>query len=184
MANFNAARSFTSDLEGGFWNDPSVGWTYAGITKKFYPTWPGWKRIELMQLTQFRGRAIPRYTIFKDTVLDTLVHIFYESTFWKFLGGEFIQNQILANFLYDFFVHKQNDAIRVMNEVALTFKPGISIFQTKISADVLSVMNSVPQGFYLKIRNARIYYYTTKKGFSRSIRKAFLKRVDKFPVAI
>lgn len=184
MANFYVSKELTKDIEGGFFNDPTAGFTYRGITKKYYPGWPGFNRLVLLQQKFFPGRQIPRYTVFQDPVLDQMVSDFYKYNFWNLISGDHIANQHIANFIYDFFVHKQNDAIRVINDSAKVFAPGVKTFQTKLSADVISLINRLPGVFYNTLRQARMVYYKTKTGFSKKNRLLFLDRVKRFPVTI
>lgn len=183
MASFSTAKDFTKDLEGGFWNDPSAGWTYAGITKKFFPNWPGFALLAQYQQQFFKGRAIPRYTHFNSPELEALVNDFYKNNFWNKLNGQYIANQTIANFMYDFFVHKQNAAIAVMNAAARSLKPGIVVNPTTVSIRVVELINEQPAEFYAALRTGRINYYNSGK-FSAKLARAFVKRVNKFPEAI
>ncbi|RTL56235.1 MAG: hypothetical protein EKK37_17330 [Sphingobacteriales bacterium] len=185
MARFDIAKEYTSDLEGGFWNDPSAGYTYAGITFKYYPDWEGWTR--LIQLgKQFFGaiEKIPRYTKFNDTILDEDVNNYYQQRQWKFLSkGDSIINQTIANMIYDFIVHKENAAIRVINKAVKTKDSTVITNGSQLSHQVVLLLNQYPQDLYKAIRAARINYY--KKGpFSTKVKKAFIKRVQRFPVEI
>lgn len=189
MASFYTAKASTKDLEGGFWNDPSAGWTYAGITKKYYPNWPGFKRLLQLQATQFKGNPIPRYTVFNDAQLEALVNDFYKNNFWNKLNGDYIANQVIANFMYDFFVHKQNDAIQVFNNSAQIVSPDVAVNKTALTGNVVQVINENPRQYYSIVRQARINYYQTKKNgkhlaFSKPMQAAFIKRVQKFPEAL
>lgn len=189
MASFYTAKAFTADLEGGFWDDPSAGWTYAGITKKYDPNWPGFNRLLQLQALQFKGREIPRYTVFSDPILENLVNEFYRNNAWKHILGDYISNQTIANFMYDFYVHKKYDAIAVINKSAEIISPDVSTNKLLLTADVIKVINANPRQYYTILRQARINYYQTKKNgnrllFSKKMIAAFIKRVKKFPEAI
>lgn len=181
MANFNITKEITKEFEGGFWNDPSAGWTYRGITEKNYPSWPGFARIR--QLTG--GRAPARYAVIKDSILDTMVDDFYNAAFWKkIVSGDSIRSQEVANMAYDFILHKQNAAVAVINNVAKTFSPAAATKLTVLSADVLRAMNTSPAAFYSRLRAARIAYYNNSPKFSKPMKAAFVKRVNKMPEKI
>jgi lysozyme family protein len=181
MANFNISKEKTKSFEGGYWNDPSAGITYAGITTKYYPTWAGFARIR--QLTN--NKAPKRYTIFKDQLLNQMVFDFYKNIFWdKKVYGQLINNQDLANMCYDFILHKENAAINVINNVALSINKNIKIGKTFLSKDVLAVMNAQPEKFYTLLRAARIEYYLTPGKFSTELAQAFVDRVEKLPEII
>ncbi len=184
MANFHISKELTRDIEGGFFDDPTAGPTYRGITQKYYPYWPGFGRIKLLQQKFFPGRAIPRYTVFNDPVLDQMVSDFYKNNFWNLISGDYIANQHIANFIYDFFVHKQNDAIRVINDAAKVFTANLKTFPTKLSREVLDLINRMPAVYYNTLRQGRINYYKTRPGFSKKNRLAFIERVKRFPATI
>jgi lysozyme family protein len=182
MANFLIAKNFTKDLEGGFWNDPSAGWTYAGITKKYYPAWPGFRRLLQLQQQVYKGGAIPRYKKFDDAELNKMVDDFYRTLHWgKYMKGDKINNQDISNFLYDFIVHKENDAIEVINKVAVQMEPGTYTEKTNLSSSIIAVINKYPRSFYLYIVAARLNYYANSKKFSGGLKAAFKQRVNKFP---
>lgn len=180
MANFALSKEYTSDLEGGFWNDPSAGWTYAGITKKYFPQWPGFAMLAQLQKQYLKGKPIPRYTKFNYPPLIQLVNDFYKNNFWNKLNGQYIANQTIANFMYDFFVHKQNDAVEVMNNVANSLQTGIKTEKNKVGIRVVELINQYPAEFYAALRTARINYYNSGK-FSAKMARAFVKRVNRFP---
>ncbi|MFZ4056960.1 MAG: glycosyl hydrolase 108 family protein [Ferruginibacter sp.] len=190
MANFSISKGLTKDLEGGFWNDPTAGWTYAGITKKFYPKWPGFVTLEKLRQKYFGGKPIPRYKVFSDAELATQVASFYKDNFWLLMMGDHIADQRIANFIYDFFVHKQNDAIRVINNAVLSIQNTTPTNQTKLTPAVIRVINAYPQLFYQLLYRGRISYYLTKRNkhgnlaFSRKMQVAFVKRTQKFPETI
>ncbi|MBC7535104.1 MAG: hypothetical protein H7258_05365 [Ferruginibacter sp.] len=181
MANFNISKDITIEFEGGFFNDRSAGWTYRGITEKFYPSWPGFARIR--KLTG--GKTPARYKIFKDAILDAYVDEFHNSVFWKNkVTGESIANQAIANMCYDFILHKENDAIKVINNVAKVFNPYITTKQTSLSLDVVKEMNKNPLEFYASLRNARLAYYNNSRNFSKPLKASFVRRVNKLPSSI
>lgn len=189
MANFHEAKIVTKAFEGGFWNDPSAGWTYAGITKKFYPSWVGFRRIAQLA----KGKEPARHTLFKDATLENMVDDFYKNSFWiKKLTGDAIANQNIANMVYDFILHKENDAIKVINQTAKSFNLKAKTALTSLSSDVIAIMNVNAKQFYSSIRAARIAYYTgstlrNKKlvpRFSKGLQNAFTQRVNKLPDTI
>ncbi len=184
MASFLESKKFTGDLEGGFWDDPSAGWTYAGITRKYYPSWAGFKRLEQLRRIKFGNNPIPRYTVFNDTTLNNLVSQFYRNNHWQKINGEYVANQTLANLMWDFYVHKENDAIRVINETGRQLDPGVEIKSTSISIELIKLINQQPVEYYAMLRRARIKYYMTKPGFSKKMREAFVWRVNRFPQSI
>lgn len=191
--NFTIAKQFTKDLEGGYWNDPSAGHTYAGITYKYYPNWKGWPLLFQLAAKRFGSIAnTPRYTKFKSPELDALIADFYKTNFWdKKLNGSLFRNQDIVNFTYDFIVHKENDAIAVINHTAKILQPNVTTNKTSVSKAVIDTANSNQQKFYEVLRNNRVLYYrnprsipgTGSRKFSAGLVKAFIRdRVNRFPL--
>jgi lysozyme family protein len=195
MAVFETAKAVTNEFEGGFWDDPSAGWTYAGITRDYYPEWPGFQRLVELRNLKFGGRAIPRYTKFDDALLNAHVKEFYKKRHWsKLINGDKIINQITANLLYDFVVHKEYDAIATVNQAVKSFaKNPVDTSLYTLTDDVINQINKGGPELYKMLRQARIDYYTgSKKGkggrmvkrFSTGMAAAFVKRTKKFPESI
>jgi len=64
------------------------GQTYAGISRKFHPHWPGWSYID-------RGQVPP----------VSLVRAFYKDEFWDRLRCDEIEDEGIAQSLFDFGVN-------------------------------------------------------------------------------
>ena len=60
MADFEIAYAPLKDFEGGYDNDPDDrgGETYAGIARKFFPSWQGWKIIDKIKRSNQSKAAI------------------------------------------------------------------------------------------------------------------------------
>ncbi|TWI80524.1 glycosyl hydrolase family 108 [Lacibacter cauensis] len=191
---FTIAKEKTKDLEGGYWNDPSAGHTYAGITYKYNPNWPGWKR--LFQLATSKYGSItrtPRYAKFDDEQLNKLIADYYFNRYWNgLMSGNLFRNQDIANFVYDFLLHKENDAVAVINYTAKQLQKNVAASKAKLSAAVITVANNAQEAFYNLLRRNRELYYrspksipgTSIKSFSKQLADAFIRdRVNKFPAA-
>ncbi len=189
MADFKITMASTRKNEGGYWSD--AGGTYAGITKKYYPNWPGFARIRELQVKQFGGRPIPRYTIFNDAVLEQMVTDFYKQQFWTpKLNGDKINNQTIADFLYDFILHKEGDAVTIINNTAKLLRPTVKTNRYSVSDDVVAVINGSSKIFYATVWAARINYYLsgrTLRGdqrFGKPNIAQFVARTKTFPPAL
>lgn len=92
MADFTKAFSKMIRNEGGYaltniGNDHG-GQTYAGISRRAHPDWDGWKAID-------RGQT-PRTELVRDL---------YRERYWMPIRGEEIQNQSVAETIFDFAVN-------------------------------------------------------------------------------
>ncbi len=101
-----------------------------------------------------------------------------------------INNQTIANFLYDFILHKLYDAITITNNVAKVLRPSVEARENRLTDDVIKVINGSPKIFYASIWAARINYYLggrTLKGtakFSKPTIANFVARTKKFPASL
>jgi lysozyme family protein len=78
--------------------------TYAGISRKFHPTWPGWKHID-------SGSTPPAQ----------LVRDFYHATFWLPIQGDAILDQRVAEAIYSMSIN--SEAFRKLAQVAVGVTP-------------------------------------------------------------
>lgn len=100
MADFLKAYERTAEQEGGYANDPADrgGETYKGIARKFHPHWHGWAIVDAIP-NKKRGQTFP------GSLLSGHVKDFYRSSFWNKMGGDKIQSQRVAEFIYDWYVN-------------------------------------------------------------------------------
>jgi lysozyme family protein len=97
MANFKTSFEKTSKVEGGYANHPDDkgGETYRGIARKFFPNWGGWPIVDKAKTEAGFPKNIP------DAELDTYVESFYKAQFWDTLKLDELNNQDIAEELYD-----------------------------------------------------------------------------------
>ena len=103
MADFNIAYRITSVAEGGYANNPkdSGGETYKGIARNIEKSWKGWPIIDaIKRRVGTNPNAIDREAA-KDPVLQSLVLRTYKNNYWDKLNLDNIQDQRMANELYD-----------------------------------------------------------------------------------
>lgn len=96
MADFKSAYAITMAHEGGYANNPNDtgGETWKGIARKKHPDWPGWEIVD-----QYK-HDIPM-NLNSAPGLQPLVESFYKAKFWDFLKLDQINNQKIANELFD-----------------------------------------------------------------------------------
>lgn len=130
MAEFTDAFNYVMSVEK--WeltNDPNDrgGQTYAGISRKAWPKWEGWKDID-------NGRTPdPR------KVVD-----FYRDGFWSVIRGDDIASQKVAVSLFSFAVNAGHGvAIRLAQQAAGVKDDGI------IGKDTLTALNSAGSDLFL-----------------------------------
>lgn len=102
MANFEEAFAHTMKAEGGYVHDPQDpgGETYKGIARARNSKWMGWTRIDLLK----QQSSFPR-NLDKDSQLQQAISEFYEVNYWDRVKGDDIQNQDIAESIFDFAVN-------------------------------------------------------------------------------
>jgi lysozyme family protein len=104
MANYKQAIGKVLVSEGGYVNDPddNGGETYKGISRKFWPEWLGWTIIDaLRKESKFPKKPVTRNEIEIDNQLQYEVQMFYYHQFWIKVGGDQINDQLIADMLID-----------------------------------------------------------------------------------
>lgn len=113
MADFQKAYKKTSKNEGGYANvsGDTGGETYAGISRKWFPNWSGWKIVDAR-------KPLKHNQVLQIEALTALVHAFYKNTFWDAIGGDDIDDLLTAERLYDFGVNAgQPRSIKQIQEI-------------------------------------------------------------------
>lgn len=99
MAKYQLAIPGLRALEGGYVNDSRDrgGETFAGITRKFYPEWEGWKTIDAYK------KNVQNYAsaMLLSSELKVLVNDFYRVEFWDDLRLGEIKSQKVAEEILD-----------------------------------------------------------------------------------
>ena len=100
MAEFKTAFYITSGHEGGYSNDPddAGGETYKGISRRYNPSWGGWEVIDDCKRFDF---GIQECLDMKGNMIEDLVFKFYKDRYWNPWWGDEIDNQEIANELFD-----------------------------------------------------------------------------------
>ncbi|HCY41786.1 MAG TPA: N-acetylmuramidase [Prolixibacteraceae bacterium] len=102
MAKFERAYELMLAREGGYVNDcdDPGGETYKGIARKKQSEWVGWQIIDRMKL-QLNFPA----NMEGNQLLQQEIARFYKSMFWDKVGGDLVNNQELADLVFDFAVN-------------------------------------------------------------------------------
>ena len=102
MANFKEAFDLMIIHEGGYVNDPldGGGETLMGISRNNFPSWEGWKVVDNAKILS----GFP-LSLNKDIKLQGLILSFYKENFWNPIKGDLINNQKVANSIFDFAVN-------------------------------------------------------------------------------
>jgi len=102
MASFEIAQKATGKIEGRWVNNPNDKGkeTYRGISRKSWPYWIGWMRIDRMKNDIKFPDTLELSKELQSEVID-----FYKKQFWSSLCLDFVTSQVFANELFDTAVH-------------------------------------------------------------------------------
>ncbi len=102
MADFASALAATMKAEGGYVNDPQDpgGETYKGIARKLNSKWDGWITIDMMK----KEKNFPA-NLDGNGQLQDKIKAFYEINYWDKVRGDEIENQHIAECIFDFAVN-------------------------------------------------------------------------------
>lgn len=117
------------------------GLTYAGISKRYHPEWPGWDYIGKKEIDS------PEIT--------PMVRQFYKEKYWNKIKGDEITEQTIAETIFDFAVNAgTKTSIKLAQVVVSTIPDGV------LGPKTLAKINSVdPEKFSLAFFSAKITRY-------------------------
>lgn len=100
MADFKPAFQKTAGHEGGYANDPDDTGkeTYAGISRKWHPHWGGWAIVDAYKPLRHNQRI-------NNPKLEAAIEQFYKEKYWDVLNADEIEDQAIAERLFDFGVN-------------------------------------------------------------------------------
>jgi lysozyme family protein len=156
MAQFNEALHLTAINEGGYSNDihDHGGETYAGIACNFWPNWQGWSHIDTIKENHGTDAETINHWAKQDVVLQSLKVAFYKQNFWDVNRLDEINDQQLADSVYDFGVNSGvSHAAKLLQKAVNIRQDGIigsnTLFAANInSEDVYNHYNELRKEFY------------------------------------
>lgn len=174
MADFHAAYNLTSKFEGGYVNDPddTGGETYAGISRNNWPQWIGWEFIDKIK----RHHGMNNGERLTGDHIEAAVESFYKTNFWDKIKGDQINNQSIANIMYDWYVNSGYHAIQWMQKVVGVTADGV------IGPKTLQAINAgCQEEIFKQYKAARINFYhdiVKKRPAQRKFLSGWLNRTN------
>lgn len=179
MADFLLAWPFTRRWEGGWSNVPGDpgGQTYMGLSRVYDPEWEGWPWIDnyVLQL----GRPLNNEEIIASPVLEAMVVDFYRKKYWNGICGDDIVPQLIATFLFDWYVNSGGPAVG-----HLQIMLGVTEDEVMGPITVEALNKSDYPTIYNKLILARITFYdavAVKHPREQKFLNGWLNRVSAFP---
>lgn len=177
MADYKIAEGITGINEGGYANkiNDHGGETYGGIARNFWPNWKGWIYIDKYkaQYTVLNAELKAKYTLAKwinqsaavpSEPVQELKSLLYKQNFWNVNHLDFINDQQLANTVYDFGINsgtgraadKLQDAYNVIKSLgSVPLKNDGDIGKTSLTA----INSSKPDVIYTEYNKLREEFY-------------------------
>ena len=190
MARFDVAEELTGRNEGGYAHNPADtgGETYAGIARNYWPKWGGWKYIDKYKADYLKLNAPMRekYTLAKwinssakvtSEPVAPLVSAFYKANFWDVNKLDQINDQQIANTVYDFGVNSGTGrAAKFLQEALGVTQDG------KIGPATLAAVNSIPPKITHAKYNAlrEVAYRSWAKGNQAQFLRSWLSRLKPY----
>lgn len=191
MSLFKIAESITGRNEGGYANNKADkgGETFAGIARKFWPNWLGWRFIDqfkadytkaktkltLAQWVNASAKSVPQ--------LLELISTFYKSNFWDINKLDLINDQQLANTIYDFSVNSGEERAADFMQTACNKigKLKLSVdgdFGNKTIAAINSLSAPVLHAEYNAMRKE--FYLSIAHGDQKQFLSSWLSRLKSY----
>jgi len=131
MAQFEPAFSKMMNNEGGYKltniaNDRG-GMTYAGISRRAWPNWPGWVSVDAGQ-----------------TPLTSDVRTFYKLNFWDKVQGDFIDNDKIAESIFNFGVNTGTRIAVKLAQIVVGVEP-----DGDVGPKTLDELNKIPDAMFI-----------------------------------
>jgi len=190
MARYDVAEKITGRNEGGyaFNKADSGGETYAGIARNYWPKWEGWEHIDGYKddYKSLYPKGDAKYTLARwinnsakvatEPVID-LVSKFYKQNFWDVNKLDQINDQQIANTVYDFGVNSGTPRAAKFLQQALGLEQ-----DGKIGPKTLAAVNSIPPKIthnkYNSLREAA--YRSWDKGDQAQFLRSWLSRLKPY----
>lgn len=162
MANFEIAYNHTANNEGGYANHPNDtgGETYKGISRNNWPKWSGWTIIDTIKAAHGKTAKVINQFAGASPTLQAKVKEFYSINFWYPLNLQLINDQQLANNVYDFGVNAGTaKAGKFLQQAANSICGGL-IVDGQVGNATLSQVNKLDsKGVYTAFNTLRKAFY-------------------------
>jgi lysozyme family protein len=156
MADFKTAYKITMAHEGAYANNKhdTGGETWKGIARKKHPDWPGWTLVDKAKQGDFPAN------LNSIAGLQDLVEQFYKVKFWDHLKLDQVNNQKIANELFDTAVNMGQGiaALFLQRSLNVSNRNGKDYAELQVDGDIgpvtINTLNNHPrQEQVLKLLN-------------------------------
>lgn len=159
-ASFIIAYSKLRRWEGNYVNDPDdFGLeTYGGVTRRYNPKWYGWRHIHAKKDKKWND-SIPEAEFW---TMD------YYLTIWVREGFYNLENQDVANYLFDIRIHLYKNSVKLINETyGYNYRLNNNWVDTRLDSIDLCYLQERRKRFYLELIRRKPHYKKFKKNWLR-----------------
>lgn len=192
MAIFKIAEEITGRNEGGYANNSADrgGETYAGIARNFWGSWKGWKYIDKYKDDYQKSNKklslaswINASAKVETEPVQDLVSDFYKVNFWDSMKLDFVNDQQLANSVYDFAVNSgvvraSKYLQQAINEVCNVNLSVDGVIGNKTISEINKHSAMLIYNLYNKKRET--FYRSIAKGNQAQFLKSWLSRLKPY----
>lgn len=185
MAKFEIAEGITGRNEGGYANNPSDtgGETYAGIARNHWPKWEGWKTIDLIKNHHGKSASIINKNARLYPALTEAISSFYKQNFWDVMKLDYVNDQQLANTVYDFGVNSGTGRASKYLQQSVNNVCGVGlVVDGMIGSKTITEVNKHDAesiyNVYNKLREE--FYRSIAKGSQAQFLKSWLSRLKPY----
>lgn len=167
MADFKTSLNIVLSHEGG--HNAAKPAVYRGIYSGSEPgrSWSGW--------SFFKGKKPKFNQVFNDPNIIKSVENFYFENYWKPYNLGSIENQKIANFLFDWLVNTNPIKVSKITNTLLGLKAS-----TLITKKAIDLINSLPSDEILnKFISARVVFLSGLK-LAKSVKDHLVKRAKSY----
>lgn len=188
MADFRKAFAITERNEGGLANNKEDrgGLTYVGIAENYWPTWKGWPFVKAEIARHGKDTATINAHLAAHPDVKPLVEEFYKKNFWDTLKLDLLNDQQLANAVYDFGVNAGiGTSAKKLQSAANTIGAKLTI-DGQIGAKTIEAINNIPaMAIYGAFNAQRRSYYNAiaeRDASQKQFLTGWLKRIKPYQV--
>ncbi len=156
------------------------GETYAGISRKFHPSWPGWALIDKEKM-RYGGYLKRNYEI-THPLMKGYIQSFYKEKFWDKINLSKVKDENLQNIIFDAYVNSGGNGIKVLQRTLNTVFGKKLVVDGAIGPITIATINSVnAKLFFDAFKLAReSYYKAIAKGDNAIFLQGWLNRLSSF----
>lgn len=184
MTDFNQAYRITMNNEGGYADNPldHGGETWRGIARNFWLHWLGWPVVDTIKA---QHPANLNVALSENLELEKLVLSFYKTEFWDVIRLSSLNDQEIANSLFDISVNMgTGTAAKIFQEAINTFPGNSIVIDEKIGQITLAVANEIhSSSLFEKINELREQRYDeiiAKNPSQVAFKKSWFSRIKSY----